>query len=483
MNNSHYYFKYPEKIDDRLDQNYNDPYYDEIEQLLKQTRFEIIQLNDNQILQNVTSGKTPRGAHYLEEGGVPFIGASSIVDEKVLIEDAPRIRKELHEGILKGSQIEKGNVLITMAGTIGRCATYKTDEECNCNQATAVLRLNEEKIIPGFLTKYLNSRIGQLFFGKLQHISSQPNINTTEIGRIKLILPPREEQEKILKLVMQKESTLIPIETKIEKLKERKDDLILDSFGLLSWKNKMGTYFFKEGKSDKSLYFVVDFRDLEDRIGYLLYDPRQKLLKEFTERYSTTTLKEIVAKPIVRGIQPDYVEGNGILVIKTVDLNNGYIDYKNCLRTSKDNFENSPDAQIKKDDVLVASTGYVSIGKVDVYDHDENTIVDGHISILRLKKGYDPQFIASFLRSHLGKIQFEKWWSGSSGQIEIQPTDLEKFVIPENTKTGVPLPEQKAIAKQVQKFSLKIEELHLKRNEIKKEARNLFETFLYKDLN
>lgn len=479
MNNSHYYFKYPAKIDDRLDENYNDPSYDEIEQLLLQTRFEILQLSDSRILQNITSGKTPRGIHYLDEGGVPFLGASSIANEKVLVDDAPCIQKKLHESILKSSQIKKENVLITMAGTIGRCATYKTDEECNCNQAIAILQLNSDHIIPEFLTKYLNSKVGQLFFGKLQHISSQPNINTTEIGRINVICPPRHEQEKILKQVVEQESALIPIEREIEKLEERKNDSILDAFGLMKWKNRIGTYFFKEGKSDVSLFFMVDFKDLEDRLNYLFYDTRQKLLEEFTEKYSTTTLKNIVTKPIMRGIQPDYMKERGILVIKTVDLNNGYIDYENCLKTSEDSFEKSPDAQIIKDDVLIASTGYVSLGKIDVYDRDEKAIVDGHISILRLRKGYDPHFIASFLRSHLGKIQFEKWWSGSSGQIELQPSDLENVIIPDNAETGVLLNKQKNISNQIKELSFQIEELHIKKNQIKNDIQQFFEKSLY----
>jgi len=481
VDNSRYYFKYPEKIEDRIDENYNNPYYDKIEELLEKARFEVVQLGNKDYLFNITSGKTPRGIHYVEEGGIRFLGATQIVDECVLIGHAPRIKEELHTSVLKGSQLKKGDVLVTIAGTyIGRCAVFKADEECNCNQAVAILRLNDEKVIPEFLVKYLNSNIGQLFFGKLQHISNQSNINTTEIGKIELILPTKPIQKKILRSVAKKESTLIPIEIEIKKLKEKKKDLILDSFRLSKWKNKMGTYFFRTGKSNESLFFAVDFEDLADRVSYLFYDPRQRLLKEFMEKYSTTTLKKAVRKTIVRGIQPEYVEEDGVTVIKTVDIKDEYVDYKFCLKTSEDSFQNSLDAQIENGDVLVASTGYVSIGKVDVYDRDERAIVDGHVSILRLKEGYDPYFMASFLRSHLGKIQFEKWWSGSSGQIEIQPSDLERFIVPDNTVSGIPLSEQRRISEQIEKLSLKIEELRLKYDRVKKEVQNFFDLSLYK---
>ena len=482
MPDSRYYSKFLNQIYDRLDESYNDPCYEEIDELLKMARFRVVQLGDEKYLENITSGKTPRGIHYLAENGIPFLGATQVSNGRVYVEDAPHIREELHRTSLKGSQIEKGDVLLTIAGYyIGRCGVFTTDEECNCNQAIAMLRLNQEKIIPEFLARYLNSNIGQLFFGKFKHISGQPNINTTEIGKIKIILPKREEQEKILRCVTEKESALAHIGLEIEELREKKSGLILEEFGLSDWKDKMGAYFFRTGKSDESIYFALDFRDLEDRLNHLFYDPRQKLLKEVMEKYSTTNLANVLMKPVVRGIQPDYVEESGVMVIKTVDLKDDYIDYENCLRTSEESFDKFPDAHVKENDVLVASTGYISVGKVDVYDLDEMAIADGHVSILRLKQGYDPQFVAHFLRSHLGKIQFEKWWSGSSGQIEIQPSDLEKFIVPSNTKDGVPFSEQENISKQLSRLSARIRKLRLKQEEIENETRDLFESFLYWD--
>jgi restriction endonuclease S subunit len=105
----------------------------------------------------------------------------------------------MHEGKLASSQIKKGNILIVMAGVnVGRCATYTQSEECNANQAVAILTVNENEIIPEYLTQYLNSKIGQLFFKKLQHISSQPNINLEEIQRIKVVLPNKDQQQEII---------------------------------------------------------------------------------------------------------------------------------------------------------------------------------------------------------------------------------------------------------------------------------------------
>lgn len=145
----------------------------------------------------------------------------------------------------------------------------------------------------------------------------------------------------------------------------------------------------------------------------------------------------------------DYDEFGNVIVLKTVNLKNDYIDYENALRVSQEFFETYPAAHVRKGDILVASTGYVSMGKVDVYDRDEPAIVDTHISIVRLNESYDPWFVAYFLRSHLGQLQFEKWFTGSSGQIEIQPQDLGRFILPASLREGIPLSEQKRITSEI----------------------------------
>lgn len=68
------------------------------------------------------------------------------------------------------------------------------------------------------------------------------------------------------------------------------------------------------------------------------------------------------------------------------------------------------------------------------------------MSIIRIRDDYDPYFILYYLRSHLGQIQFQKWFSGSSGQIEIQPSDLCDFIIPIAREGGVNIEKQSRIA-------------------------------------
>lgn len=212
-------------------------------------------------------------------------------------------------------------------------------------------------------------------------------------------------------------------------------------------------FFFKTGKEDCSNYYYRFSEETGERLHFLFKHPKYESLEGLKDKYKTVILKDICIESIHRGEQPEYTENGEVTVIKTVDLKNSFIDYENCLKVSNAFFETVPTAQVKKGDILIASTGYVSMGKVDIYDRDEPAIVDGHISVLCLNEEYDPYFVAYFLRSRLGKLQFEKWFSGSSGQIEVKPDDFGLFILPHSSDEGIPLKIQKEIAiKTAKKF-------------------------------
>lgn len=89
-------------------------------------------------------------------------------------------------------------------------------------------------------------------------------------------------------------------------------------------------------------------------------------------------------------------------------------------------------AQINNGDVLLASTGKGSIGKVGVYELGEEAIADGHVSIIAIDhERYNPWFLAYFLRSILGVFQIERVYTGTTNQIEIYPDQIKEVQIPD----------------------------------------------------
>lgn len=478
MEQSEYYFRFPDEIKDRIDFAHYHPELDDLEHLETMTTFNVKRFGDDvegkTIILYIASGSTPKDIRYLDHG-IMFLGAGNVREEKLDLTEVPFIDPSYHNGVLSSSQLKKNDILITMAGMIiGRCCIFDLNDEANINQAIAKVEIDENIVSPKYLSKYLNSKYGQKGFFKHRHDVSQPNINLPEIQRIKLILPPKNIQENIINHIKPIESEAIDFESKMKFSLTQANKILLEELGI-DLPNEERSYFFKEGRQDSSDYYYQFNEDIGDRFHYLFNHPKLEILKILMNKYQTNPLKAICRAPIRRGEQPEY-SNSGVMVIKTIDLKTHFIDYENTLRVSEDFYESKPQAHIQKDDILISSTGYVSLGKIDVFDLNEPALADGHISIVRLSEDYDPYLVTYFLRSALGQIQFEKWFTGSSGQIEVQPEDLEKFILP--SKDSLPKKKQKEIANKITEEYERALAYEQKSRSKWQEAKELFEKLI-----
>jgi len=160
--------------------------------------------------------------------------------------------------------------------------------------------------------------------------------------------------------------------------------------------------------------------------------------------------KRIAVAPF-RGVQPAYadddtdpstlrfegmvsVDGRRILndsgeenvcILKSAAIREGYID-TGLARSVTRRFYTAKKTKsgVKKDDVLVNSTGDGTIGRVAVYNFDFPALVDGHITVLRYKDTVTAWYVAAFLLSRHGQDQLYRYINGSSGQVELYPQDI-----------------------------------------------------------
>ena len=146
----------------------------------------------------ITKGSTPTtyGYSYTEKG-IPFLRAENILENRLELNQIRHISKESHE-FLKRSKIKPGDVLITIAGTIGR-STYvpKNSPEMNSNQAVALIRL-KNSCYPEFLSYFLNSQLAKKQITDSKVTTSIPNLSLAMIEKMTLFLPPLETQKKIV---------------------------------------------------------------------------------------------------------------------------------------------------------------------------------------------------------------------------------------------------------------------------------------------
>ena len=176
--------------------------------------------------------------------------------------------------------------------------------------------------------------------------------------------------------------------------------------------------------------FITSGAILEDRLDTKFYLPQYlELIEKIEEsKFSKANLHELCREPIHRGKTPEYSKKGTIPVIKIANLKNSWIDKDITQFVSEKFYKKNKKCQTEKGDILIASTGVGSLGKVDVLGDDRKYIVDGHITIIRTKKEeINPYFLLMYLRSKLGQIQIERYIRGATGQIELYPQEIDKI--------------------------------------------------------
>lgn len=432
---SNYYYRFFDEIESRLDFIFYHPEFDYLEQLKIKHSAKLFGINRNGVpdfseqFEFFNSGVDFKGANYVEAGSY-YYRAGDINEDNIL--EITADTKLIPDTFVtdKTPQLDEGDVLIVKDGaTTGKIGIVKSDIPISpFNTHLFKLKPKTEKIDNIFLYYYLQTRIAQDQIQKYITGSAQGGITLDAIANVFLIAPSKEKQKEIVKNITPIVKEVENLKSKAKELQSKAEQFLLIEIGINNPESP--NYFFKSGAEKQTLTFDVFPDAIDDRLHYLYLHPKYKALEEVKAKFKTVSLESICTKAIAPGVQPIYDDTGEIIVLKTVDLKNKYIDYDNALRVSAEFYKANKFAEVHKGEIILAASGYVSMGKVDIYDNDEPALISGELLSFKVNDNYDPYFIAYFLRSHLGQIQIEKYWTGSSGQIHLYDKDVNKFIIP-----------------------------------------------------
>lgn len=150
----------------------------------------------------VTKGTTPRGGNvsYLDRG-IGFLRAENVAGyDKLEKSTLKYIDEETHTNYLKRSILRCNDILVTIAGTLGRTAIVREEDlPLNANQAVSIVRLvNPEALNLLYLVYALNSPEIQKHLTGQRKITAIPNLTLEIIENCVIPLPPLAEQKRIV---------------------------------------------------------------------------------------------------------------------------------------------------------------------------------------------------------------------------------------------------------------------------------------------
>jgi type I restriction enzyme, S subunit len=162
--------------------------------------WQLLQLGE--VAERVTKGTTPTSyGHKFTESGVSFIKVENLRNGRINRDSGRSFIAEATHHTQARSILRDGDVLFSIAGTIGRTAIVsREDLPANTNQALAIIRGTSHLVTPEYLVIALQSAV-QRAAADAARGSGMNNISLTDVRRFELAVPPKSEQQEIVRRV------------------------------------------------------------------------------------------------------------------------------------------------------------------------------------------------------------------------------------------------------------------------------------------
>lgn len=378
------------------------------------------------------NGKTDCSAFYPsitgyysdDRNNIPFLRVNEIVDGLVVISDKTVF---LPEEVLKANSktialAYPGDIIIAKGGNTLAKVGLVTDEfsvYATCRDVI-ILRTGEMTDLNKFyLWAYLHGSFGQKLMWRSASQTGQPHLTLNSIGDIHIPEYSVVLQEAIEELY----NRSVYLKQVSQQNYDNAADMFEAAVGITQIPDaavsikKFSDSFAKTGRLDAEYYQSK-------------YDDYLSAL----QRFETTKLP--VEFDVLKNAGTNYAEGiSDVGVIKTKQLTNSGVNTEGV----ESYFTNEVCAQnkstfIANNDVIFASMGVGSLGKVSLfyYDGDKLFVTDSTLRIYRAKETTRvlPEVLCMFLQSTIGQELIYRYVVGSTGIINIYDDDIARIPIP-----------------------------------------------------
>ncbi len=339
--------------------------------------------------------------------GIPFYRSSNVGAILPKENGLAFITPEKHKSEYK-TALEAGDLMMVKTGRSG--ASVVLAARCNVSQDVIAIRVRREQVNPYFLALYLNTKFGSSEMNRWFQGQVQPHLSLEDARRIWVALAPTDAQLEIEISV----KAAAQLRNDSESAYEQAQQLLESELGL----DKL-TF-------QKPVSYTARFSDIETSRRF---DP-EHYYPAFAA-FANSLPPGISLSPLnrhltfcQRGQQPIYAPA-GLRVI-----NSKHVQPNHVLLEDNRFAAANPDSnlQIRHGDTLLNGTGRGTLGRAAPYLIDEPAVPDNHVTILR-SDDLDPVYLSLYLNSAAGQMQVKMRQRGSSGQLELYPFDIRKFLV------------------------------------------------------
>lgn len=370
--------------------------------LLKEEILNKLKLNSIDSVAKVTDGNHMSISDRFREKGIPYYRGQDI--HNFFIEHSSPIcidSKTFNIPHLKRSHLKKGDVLLSIVGTIGGVSVVGSNKPATCNCKLAIFR--PHSINGYFLATYLKTKYGQNQIKKHTRGAVQKGLILEDMDQILVPDFSTDFQNQISSLIANSKEIHDASKEKYKKA----EALLLQILGLEDYnlnKKAVNIKSFKES-------FVKS-----RRLDAEFYQKKFDIIEAAFNKFERVKLRNLVIYPISSGITPkaggqDYAESSneGYSFVRAVDINNGLVDASNLLYI-KPHIHNGilKRTKLKKYDVLFTIAG--TVGRCGIFLHDFDANINQAVSILRFpERKIKRLYLICLFNSEIGKLFISKY--------------------------------------------------------------------------
>lgn len=177
----------------------------------------------------ISKGTTPTSiGHAFVEHGINFIKVESLLAGRSLDLTKVAAISEATHSALRRSQLQAGDILISIAGAIGRVGVVEQAVlPANTNQALAFVRLhNRSALFPGFVPYILESEKVLSHWDEISVQGAQPNISLSDVRNLDLPCPPYAEQQAIATVLSDMDAEIQTLDSRLVKARAVKEGMM-----------------------------------------------------------------------------------------------------------------------------------------------------------------------------------------------------------------------------------------------------------------
>jgi restriction endonuclease S subunit len=423
-------------LEGRLDPHFYEPKF--IENEIKLQKIGCTKLAHQSL--SIFSGITPKsgGDAYCEMNvGIPFIRSGDFLENgNINFSELLYIKPDIHNGIMKGSQLKKNDLLIAIVGaTIGKVGIYQDARESNINQAIAAVRL-KQNLKPEFVRAFLLTPIGQKVIDRIKRPVARANLNLEEVGSFLIPNFSISKQNKIILAMENAYAAKKQKELEAQRLLDSIDDYLLGELGIELPEPEENTI--------KNRIFIRNLREVSgDRFDplYCFSNIYKSLEKSAFKLDYISRITAYMKTGFASGKQDQSKDDQGIIQIRPTNINNAreFVFTKNVYIPHFELLKREEDI-LQKDEILFNNTNSQElVGKSILFNLEGFYFCSNHITRVGVKKDkIDPQYLAHIFNLYQHQQVFFKIctnWNNQSGvnvevlgQLKIPLPPLEKQI-------------------------------------------------------